>query len=534
MKKILSALLVFTLLLSTLCILPVAATEVSYDLVIDSADDWTNFETYYEDYADKAIKLECNVTASKTLAAFSGTFDGNGNTITISAPLFESLAGATVKNVILAGNVTADSGATLAALSLGATDTVTIERCVNNASVSLTASEDFNVGAFVAFQDKDLAALTIKACVNNGAIQATSGTTYRGTVSGFVGRCNSGDITIDKCVNNGAITSTVPANSDMRLGGFFGRNGTASLTISNCVNKGDITSVAGLLGGVIGDVSASVTIFNCYNYGEVKNTDGSVDTSVGGIAGRLHKSSSVIACINKGAVTLNLSSTNPTTFGAGGIAGAVSGSSVTAEISDCYSLGTVTATNANQFVNGIIGYNKGTTTVTNTLMDAGVTTFSQNTGTKTLTFVNTKYVAAEGENTIKSVDAWNDTLPIKGIGYQTTAVSEGVYNVRFVSTITEEECANYDSFGYEIIRYTATSAGAITTQPQTTVYSSINGAYTDGENMGETTPYYALFVVEDVPANEDVTFVVRPFVKSGDTVVYGNALEVKPAPTPAT
>lgn len=165
---------------------------------------------------------------------FSGTFDGNGHTVTLnitaSTPnvgLFSKLAGgAVVKNVITAGSVTATGKNNVGGIAGTADGNVTIENCKNTAS--------------------------IKGGKGAGGILG-----YSEPGSGFV--------TISSCANMGSVSGT-----RKQVGGIAG-NVVGTHIIRNCYNQGDISDGAGILGrGTKG-----VLVENCYTVGSVE-TNGAI------------------------------------------------------------------------------------------------------------------------------------------------------------------------------------------------------------------------------------------------------------------
>lgn len=153
---------------------------------------------------------------------FTGTFDGNGHTVTLditastaNVGLFSKLAGgAVVRNVKVDGTVSGTEGvAGIAAQANGAT----ISGCINCAEISATERH----------------------------------------VGGIVGKLRGG--TVENCYNTGAISSsrTRPIN----MGGIAGYvDGGAS--VENCYNTGSITGSGDNTAAVVGWNAA--TVKNCY------------------------------------------------------------------------------------------------------------------------------------------------------------------------------------------------------------------------------------------------------------------------------
>lgn len=180
-------------------------------------------------------QLTANITVTAPYANdFTGTFDGNGHTVTLeitastaNVGLFSKLAGgAVVKNVITAGSITATGKNNVGGIAGTADGNVTIENCKNTAS--------------------------IKGGKGAGGILG-----YSEPGSGFV--------TISSCANMGSVSGT-----RKQVGGIAG-NVVGTHIIRNCYNQGDISDGAGILGrGTKG-----VLVENCYTVGSVE-TNGAI------------------------------------------------------------------------------------------------------------------------------------------------------------------------------------------------------------------------------------------------------------------
>lgn len=182
------------------------------------------------------LTADITVTApyANEFTDFSGTFDGNGHTVTLDITdstadvgLFKTLSGgAVVRNVITAGSVTATGKNNVGGIAGTADGNVTIENCKNKAS--------------------------IKGGKGAGGILG-----YSEPGSGFV--------TISSCANMGSVSGT-----RKQVGGIAG-NVVGTHIIRNCYNQGDISDGAGILGrGTKG-----VLVENCYTVGSVE-TNGAI------------------------------------------------------------------------------------------------------------------------------------------------------------------------------------------------------------------------------------------------------------------
>lgn len=180
-------------------------------------------EAFAEMDASGSYTLTKDIIVTEPYASdFSGTFDGNGHTVTLNITastanvgLFSKLAGgAVVRNVKVDGTVSGTEGvAGIAAQANGAT----ISGCINCAEISATERH----------------------------------------VGGIVGKLRGG--TVENCYNTGAISSsrTRPIN----MGGIAGYvDGGAS--VENCYNTGSITGSGDNTAAVVGWNAA--TVKNCY------------------------------------------------------------------------------------------------------------------------------------------------------------------------------------------------------------------------------------------------------------------------------
>ena len=209
---------------------------------------------FAEMVAGGSYKLTADITVTAPYAYdFSGTFDGDGHTVTLditastaNVGLFSKLAGGTVvKNVITAGSV--------------------------------TATGKNNVGGIAGVADTELGAITISNCKNEAAIKGNK------VVGGILGGCTEDDhaLTISACANEGNISGT------RNIGGICGTLENAHF-IKNCYNSGEVTgsTIGGILGrGARGYSSTTDTpiLENCYNVGNIvySGTNGSAIVGTG-------------------------------------------------------------------------------------------------------------------------------------------------------------------------------------------------------------------------------------------------------------
>ena len=192
---------------------------------------------------------------------YSGTFDGNGHTISglnvnyrnKNGGLFCYVMNATIKNLTVAGSVTYSSGDGIAYGGIvGCADSSTIENCTNRCTVTGNWDAGGIVGRSV---DSD-----IIGCANFGNISSPfrSGGIC-GIVTGQVDAYGI-DATIRDCYNVGMV-------SGKYAGGITGQSdsGNIDILIANCYNVGSLHG-NDATGEIIGDLSnpRCTTIDNCY------------------------------------------------------------------------------------------------------------------------------------------------------------------------------------------------------------------------------------------------------------------------------
>ena len=217
MKKwVISLLLALVLALG---LLPTAAWAAG-------TEEISTAEAFAQMRANGNYILTEDITVSTPYANdFSGTFDGNGHTITLNISstsyntgLFSKIGqNGTVKNVITAGSVMGKSvtGA-VAGLNYG-----TIQKCWNQANVTGTTNVGGIVGTNGSSSSSNLIHATVTGCYNTGSVK---GKRY---IGGIVG--NSANSTLEKCASTGTIDTTNPLR-----GGITGNSAASRDTITDC------------------------------------------------------------------------------------------------------------------------------------------------------------------------------------------------------------------------------------------------------------------------------------------------------------
>ena len=229
-------------------------------------------------YSGKYFKLGASITVTDWTPIgqkgsenkFAGTFDGNGQTVTINgiksgldsafggyAGFFGAVKGATIKNLTVAGTIIGSDVAGVVARLDGASKVI---NCINKANVTGTSKA---AGITVKI---DGANVVIDDCTNDGEIKCD---TVNGA-AGIVVYAQGANFTINGCTNNGNISGPF-------VGGVvFNVSDSGSGIVENCVNNGSVHSTnAGqniMTAGIVSVNSkgTELKIVNCSNTGVIE------------------------------------------------------------------------------------------------------------------------------------------------------------------------------------------------------------------------------------------------------------------------
>lgn len=339
--------------------------------------------------ADGDYYLAADIKVDKSYASnFTGTFDGNGHTVTVSAPMFAKFGG-TIRNLTIEGSVKvtgADVYAATIATRTAKGAIVLVENVVNNATVT----GEYRAGGLLGQLESNSNARFIN-CVNNGDVTGTN------MVGGIIGYIQGYSLEMVDCVNNGNVSVVKGKNGN--CGGLVGRHGEDKkyannksieteryASIVNCKNTGDVFSKT-QAGGILGYArSATVNITGCINEGNItsegdtaagivskvgdtskkKDADGNVVKDENGkeITEYMLVTLNVTNCVNTGKITMTAASPSGTML-ASGIVGYVFGSGVgRCTIDRCMNLGVISST---FFASQFLGYSNN---AANTIKDS--------------------------------------------------------------------------------------------------------------------------------------------------------------------
>lgn len=232
--------------------------------------------------------------------AYTGTFDGNGHTISglkltkatfaglgyaHYAGFFGRLNGATVRKVTFDSPSVTDGAAGVIA---GYAENTEIENChARNATVtgkSEARATAHNTGGLVAETGAgvSISNCTVKGRITSQKVETTNSSNIKGCsgpVGGIVGRAKA-EITISGCHFDGSLTSEYSSKSNYcYAGGIVGDMQSGSGSIEGCTANVTVNSKH-YTGGITGYVKAAVTIAGCASSGTL-----TCDKYCGGLVG---------------------------------------------------------------------------------------------------------------------------------------------------------------------------------------------------------------------------------------------------------
>lgn len=188
---------------------------------------------------------------------YSGTFDGGGHTITVNNTyypnegfyyqgFFDTLDGATIKNLVVAGEETISEseleycGGIVSQIENARGVDTTFENCVNKRNI--TVSTDVKrIGGFAGYTFPSDEETNFVNCINLGTIENNYNASeyYEPYVAGFT----SGATSYRNCINAGNVTGATFAIDETTIfGTVAGFDANASASFTDCINLGDISA----------------------------------------------------------------------------------------------------------------------------------------------------------------------------------------------------------------------------------------------------------------------------------------------------
>ena len=441
------------------------------------------------------------------------TFDGSGNTITISSissylGLIQNGSSLTAgtngfANVVVQNFINAISSSTLA-ISAGWLCQSFFGRnvlgneitgCTNNGNIN----SGYGAGIVGQYAGSFGGSLTITGCTNAGFIGSSDNTggiassnagSDGGSVS-FINCTNTGAGTTgwmwngggiasrDAATNGGSATFTscsstmfITARSGGIVGINLGSNG-GSATITNCFSTGNI--IEGQGGGIVGQYAGFsnglVTITNCFMRGAINSSE------AGGIAGQYFASNTNRNCVISGCYNTGSINSSYT----GGIVGSSVGQSTntlytaSVDITNCYSLGNIATTCGGICGGNTASYtNKATIRLTNCYSYGAFA--DANSGLVAVSLTSTQ-INLTTPNTYVAAGAWSDATANANLSGTPSSVAlrSGGTTWTSVSANVPYLLTSFFSLTNPTQIYTPNSASS-----SSTTYTSSPGLYSPG------------------------------------------------------
>ncbi len=334
-------------------------------------------------------------------------------------------------------------------------------------------------------------------------------------------------LTLDRVVIYADLS--VSNGNNTNIGGFLGAS--MNCVMSDCSYYGSVTgkttnnwiNVAGFSANPKKVTGGSFV--NCRNFGDI-TVYSSVTSRAGGIAGYAAADVKMTGCMNFGTIDLEPFAEGKPLLNArlGGIIAESAAANCVFE--ECFNFGEVLSP---VHAGGIIGYNCKASAVRNCVNYGELTAKNPEVPAGAIYAASEAEMTASGNQDMTGALAGASSDAVKPVGTQTTAVADGLFNIRFLSAL---DSRNYTSAGFDVDVFYHQDGVLVSRHIPLTgyhVYSSVFCGSAEGDEMtaaelgGE---YLTAISVLDVPAGAEygtMTFVYRPWVKNGDSVVYGES-----------
>ena len=516
---------------------------------------------------DIAVTSEAYVPVGTYAAPFTGSFDGNGKTVTLNVTytndkakatvadcayvgLFGVVKTATVRNLKVAGSMKANTVCGCMGTVIGATNgSCTVENIVSTVEAIFDTTGDHNgmsfVGGIIGKVDGD-------GTVNNSST-TVKGCTFSGSVKEIAKAEKASDAkAIEYRISgSGAAGGIVGATGwSVPKGGW----GYAAVTIEACVFDGKLHVTQGNqnIGGFLGmtpaygklaaNGTAIVTIKNSANYGAISR-DHYVSDRMAAFAGYIW-GGNVTECIYDGSLKEGtLISDNSKTkmcplvgwYNANGKGYMQNCISLVAVDQVLEKLANMTKDKCtNNYVpsdtkdKSTTGFTKLTTASTQKeqLVKEVMVKTANVEGMKDL------FVAAGIGDLVSLYFDYNKPTGATTLGYQVTDVKDGAYNIRFVSLIDSLE---YGKIGYDIVATYEGGSKEFSVDCKT-VYTALTASVdaTDAAYTVTSGYYIMALAITDIPASVGtVHFTVTPYTVTDGVKTSGITAAFDYTPTSA-
>ena len=135
---------------------------------INSTEDFNNMDPNGKYY------LAADIAVSKTYAGFAGVFDGNGHTVTVTVPLFSAPQSATIKNLVVEGNVATVNNGNVGAVASDTSFDCNFFNILNKANVTAPAETTETEHRAAGIAGRTNGYTIFERCTNEGTISGTS------------------------------------------------------------------------------------------------------------------------------------------------------------------------------------------------------------------------------------------------------------------------------------------------------------------------------------------------------------------------
>ncbi len=197
-------------------------------LLVKSQQAWDAFVAKHNaGMTNLNVRLFCDVEQDTPLSdGYCGTLDGQGHTITMHMggetgryALFSIIYGATVRNLVLDGELTGESNT--AALASYNNQPLLVENVISKVKITQTTLKDGNCAGLVGMANNTL---TMRNCISAAQVNATK------DAGGFVGWSAGKTIIMENCAMIGDVTVTTGASAVfLRI-----RHSDCNVTMTNC------------------------------------------------------------------------------------------------------------------------------------------------------------------------------------------------------------------------------------------------------------------------------------------------------------
>ena len=227
----------------------------------------------------------------------------------------------------------------------------------NGASVTVSNdSADAFAGGILGYST---ASLEMNAAVNTGNVSSSSSSSSYDSYSGGLVGYGVGTVTVSNSYNTGYVSSSPSGYSSGYSGGLVGY-GSGTVTVTDSCNMGNVSSsyYSSCSGGIVGHGDGDVTVTDSCNTGNVSSSSSGYQSGYsGGLVGHGVGTVTVSNSYNTGYVSSSRSG-----YSSGYSGGLVGYGRSSVTVTDSYNTGNVSGDN---YSGGLVGYGRSSVTVSN-------------------------------------------------------------------------------------------------------------------------------------------------------------------------